>query len=97
MLRSLRPPSTTKNKILYLDIEYMMTQNTLQYVANTAGFEDSLLRLHLTFPTDPTSIVKLVSDALDQYKNEVFLAVFSHISSTPSLILPVKEVYHFTH
>jgi selenocysteine lyase/cysteine desulfurase len=97
VLRSLRPPNSVQNKILYLDTEYMMTQNTLAYVAKAQGFDDQLLKVHVQFPLTSQQIVDAVVSELEANPGQVYLAVFSHINSVPGIILPVKELIAACH
>jgi selenocysteine lyase/cysteine desulfurase len=88
VLRSLKIGSP--GKILYLNLAYQMVKNTLQFMH--ANFQEQLVQVNITFPTSNQQIIQAVKDALDTYPGEIQLACFSHITSVPSLILPIEEL-----
>lgn len=94
VLRSLlfSPP---RDKILYLNLAYQMVKNTLQYVHNVTG--EQLLMVNISFPTSPDAIVQAVAEALAANEGQVALASFSHITSVPTLILPIERLASLCH
>jgi len=77
-------------KILISNIEYGMTVNTLKYLANVEDL--TVVVANVSFPVNSSAeILSAVEKAINENPN-INLAVFSHISSIPSLILPIKEI-----
>jgi selenocysteine lyase/cysteine desulfurase len=90
VLRSLKiaPPG----KILYLNLAYQMVKNTLQFMHEM--YSEQLVQVNITFPTSNEQIVQLVKEAFDNHTADggIQLVSFSHITSVPSLILPIEEL-----
>jgi len=79
------------DKRLYLSIAYDMIKHSLEYVTSVNG--ESLIEVTITFPTNSSEIVNAVKQAIKQNTgNPIRFASFSHISSVPALLLPVKEL-----
>ena len=83
-----------KGKVLYLNIEYQMTKNTLAFL--NQHFGDKLIQQTVSYPLTEQQILDLVSNAFVQ-NPDIELLVASHISSIPSLILPVKKLAQICH
>lgn len=98
ILRSLK--FSPSGKILYLDVAYPMVKNTIKFLNKQFGVES--VQVNITFPTTSEDIVAAVRKALEAnpgetcnpfvYLSGVEIAVFSHITSIPALILPVKVI-----
>lgn len=90
----LRSIQLKKNeKVLYLNLAYPMVKNTLQYLHET--FDESLLEVPITTLSDDV-ILSAVDNALNA-NPDVRLATFSHITSIPAVILPVKQLTQLCH
>jgi len=87
LLRSLMIPKGMK--ILYFNTAYQMVKNVLNHQHKYFGVE--LLQVNITFPTSNDMIIEAVNEVLNN-DNTIYLAVFSHITSVPSLILPVEKL-----
>eukprot|EP01062_Namystynia_karyoxenos_P062514 TRINITY_DN5540_c0_g1_i1.p2 TRINITY_DN5540_c0_g1~~TRINITY_DN5540_c0_g1_i1.p2 ORF type:complete len:473 (+),score=132.12 TRINITY_DN5540_c0_g1_i1:78-1421(+) len=93
--------------ILYLDTAYGMVRRMLQYLAGeTSGvppspFLQTPIRMVPIRPLMPAitreQIVKAVAGELRKASGSIGLCVFSHITSTPGIILPVKELIEECH
>jgi selenocysteine lyase/cysteine desulfurase len=92
ILRSLLLPSGSK--FLYFNLAYTMVKNTLYYISEE--FQNQLVEVNVTFPVSYSKIVGQVVEALEK-NPEVKVACFSHITSVPALILPIKELTEECH
>ena len=92
----------SKIKFLYLDTAYPMVQNTLKFMHNTFSNEN-LLRINVTtemINNDEIllqTIEKTIINETSVNNNTIFLAVFSHIASLPSMIYPVSKMIELCH
>jgi len=87
------PPGS---KVLYLSEAYPMVKNTFAFMRD--HFQEKLIEVPLTFPTTKDKIIDLVKQELAKHQlGEIKLASFSHIVSTPAVILPVKELIELCH
>jgi len=86
VLRSI--PFRNGETILHTNIAYGMVKKTVQYLKDT--FSVNVVEVNIAFPPTESKIIEVVKEALDS--TNVKLAIFSHISSTPSLILPVEQL-----
>jgi hypothetical protein len=80
-----------------------MVSNTIHYLHSTHT-NLHLLQVPITFPTSSATIISLVEQAIKQVemeggregeggkKKRVRLAVFSHVTSVPSIVLPAKRL-----
>lgn len=97
-----------KVKMMYLDTAYGMVKETLAFVAGqVAGAANGTLHEQLV-SIDTTSLypnfsddglLKLLEQALDDPKNKdtIAMACFSHITSIPGTILPIKRMVEACH
>ena len=95
-LRSLVTTATTS--IVYLDLEYFMVAETMRYLRDTLGATLVEVNTDHLFPVKDVEAFKkklqiavnaaLISIPLENRK----VCSFSHISSMPSIVLPVKEL-----
>ena len=93
ILRSLRLEAG--DKILILSTAYGMVVETLTWLVNTVGIE--IVVCDVLFPLkDDNEILESVRSAL-RLQHGIKLAIFSHISSMPSLIEPVKQLTEICH
>jgi isopenicillin-N epimerase len=76
-------------KILYLNLAYGMVKETLYFLREI--FHEQLVEAEIMFPTTKEAIVRVVVEALEA-NPQIRLASFSHITSVPSLILPVEDL-----
>jgi selenocysteine lyase/cysteine desulfurase len=67
-----------------------MVKNTLSYLADREGVE--VIEVTVDLPTDEAQILYLVEDALRRENGTIKLVLIDHISSTPAIIFPVKEL-----
>jgi selenocysteine lyase/cysteine desulfurase len=88
VLRSVRLPESSA--VLHLNTAYQMVKNTMNYIHDHDGWETPL-EVNITIPSSDAEVVQAVESALDKNPS-VRLAVFSHITSIPAVILPVKEL-----
>eukprot|EP00931_Biecheleriopsis_adriatica_P110476 TRINITY_DN84769_c0_g1_i1.p1 TRINITY_DN84769_c0_g1~~TRINITY_DN84769_c0_g1_i1.p1 ORF type:complete len:459 (-),score=72.10 TRINITY_DN84769_c0_g1_i1:63-1370(-) len=93
VLRSIRLPSSAL--ILHLNTVYQMVRETINYV-HQHNHEEAPLQVNITLPSSNSEIVNRVEEAL-RANPAVKLASFSHITSTPAVILPVKDLVHVCH
>jgi len=89
VLRALPPIIAVDSKILILDTAYPMVKNILKYLELFYGLKTVVV--HLPFPTDDDKVVELVTKTLNE-NPDIVMASFSHIISTPGIILPVKAL-----
>ena len=89
VLRSLAAPLLQKgDAVMYLSCAYGMVKNVLAYLV--AVFGATLVEVDVEFPvTSPQDIIGPVAAALDANPG-LRLATFSHIVSTPAVVLPVE-------
>jgi len=65
-----------------------MVKKTVEYLKDSHGV--NVVEVKLTFPISNEQIIAKVKEALETHK--VTLAIFSHITSIPAVILPVKPL-----
>jgi len=94
ILRSVQMTLGAGSKILILDLAYCMVKNTCNFLHDS--YKTSIVEVPITFPTDNSKILETVRQALDSDPS-IALASFSHITSIPSIILPVKELAALCH
>jgi len=80
--------------ILYLSTAYAMVVNTLSYLNQRDGI--NLLKVQITFPTTSDTIVAAVKQAIPN-NHTIKLAIFSHVTSAPSIILSVQQLVAVCH
>ena len=80
------------DKILVLQTAYNMVLETLLWLSNTIDIE--IIKVDLVFPiSDFKHILDQVEKTILLHeKNSIKLAIFSHVSSMPTMIEPVKEL-----
>lgn len=86
VLRSIQIPKG--KKILYLNVAYGMVKNCLRYLEEVD--KDQLLEVKIALPGTNNEIIEAIRKALSD--NDVYLAVFSQITSVPAMILPTGEI-----
>ena len=85
-----------EDRVLFLNLAYTMVKNTFSYLQGTFG--DQMIVVNISFPTSADAIVAAVEEQLSTFpQGSVKLASFSHITSVPSLILPVKRLAAVCH
>jgi len=89
VFRSIQIRLNPGGKILLLDLAYGMVKTTVQFLSDSYGIPS--MQLHIPFPTSQSQIISLVRQTLEDHPDIAF-ASFSHITSTPAIILPVKEL-----
>jgi selenocysteine lyase/cysteine desulfurase len=79
-----------------------MVVHTLTYLHDT--FNVHLKKVDIQFPTSSSAIIQLVEQAILQIANgtaekshRIRVAVFSHITSVPAIILPVEKLIELCH
>jgi selenocysteine lyase/cysteine desulfurase len=78
------------DKILISNVEYPMTTNTIQYLREIEGIE--WVMANMSFPVvSGAQLVTAVQNAIAK-NPDIRLALFSHITSVPAIILPLKEM-----
>lgn len=93
VIRSIRLPASAS--ILYLNTIYQMVKETILYVHEHDKLEGAL-QVNITIPGSAAEIVETVAAAL-RANPTVKLASFSHITSVPAIILPVKDLVRVCH
>jgi selenocysteine lyase/cysteine desulfurase len=83
-----------QEKILHLNIVYPMVRNTLLYLKEKFGQE--LVEVPIVFPTSKEAIIDAVRKTLNQH-SDIKLAIFCHITSMPTILLPVEELIGLCH
>jgi len=94
ILRSIHPYLPPTAKIMILDLAYGMVKSVLSYLEKT--YRIQVIQVNITFPVTPSSIVDAVRQALKEHPEIVF-ASLSHITSTPAVILPIKDLIEVLH
>jgi selenocysteine lyase/cysteine desulfurase len=79
-----------QDKILYLNLAYGMVKTTINYVYEHDERE-APLQANITVPSSNAAIVAAVEAAL-KASPSIKIASFSHITSIPAVILPVKQL-----
>jgi len=78
-------------KMLYLNTAYGMVKATLSYVSQRE--QEKLVEVTIKFPTTNENIINIVTEVIQNNTGApIRLASFSHITSVPSVVLPVKEL-----
>eukprot|EP00930_Biecheleria_cincta_P008301 TRINITY_DN109717_c0_g1_i1.p1 TRINITY_DN109717_c0_g1~~TRINITY_DN109717_c0_g1_i1.p1 ORF type:complete len:454 (-),score=68.32 TRINITY_DN109717_c0_g1_i1:258-1586(-) len=93
VIRSIRLPSDSS--ILYLNTVYQMVKETIMYV-HTHNNQERPYQVNITIPSSNHDIVERLAAAL-RANPSVKLASFSHITSTPAIILPVQDLVRVCH
>ena len=85
------------DKVLVLQTSYNMVLETLLWLSNTIDIE--IIKVDLIFPiSDFNHIIEQVEKTILLHdKNSIKLAIFSHVSSMPTMIEPVKELTVLCH
>ena len=84
------------DKVLRLSTAYGMVINTLDWLVQTLGIIEVIV-VEVDFPVvDYSQIIRAVEAALEE-NQEVKLCIFSHISSVPAMIEPVKQLTALAH
>jgi selenocysteine lyase/cysteine desulfurase len=76
------------DKILFLLIEYGMVKNVIDYLVDQHGLVKVMIDVSLPISTE--KLILSIRDVINAQK--IRFAVFDHISSVPSMILPIKEI-----
>ena len=82
------------SSILYLNTAYQMVKNTISYLDGQR--QQSSVLVNISLPSSDDDILFAVKQALDQNPSTQ-LASFSHITSIPAVILPVKKLVQMCH
>lgn len=93
ILRSLAAPVLRGGSVLLLSTAYAMVPNTLAWLGPQEDI--SITRVNISFPLadGARGIVAQVEQTLQAAASgTVRLCVFSHITSVPSLLLPIEEL-----
>jgi isopenicillin-N epimerase len=85
VLRSL--PFTKDDEVVYLNIGYTSVINTMHYLAKRIGFK--LVQVNVPAPIVMSKLLTSFEEAITPNTK---LAVFDHISSSPGIILPIKDM-----
>mgnify|MGYP002637750004 CR=1 FL=1 len=88
VLRSIRLPPTAS--ILFLNVVYGAVRTTIQYVSQHDG-QEAMEQVDVAVPSSSDAIVAAVKARLEA-NPQIKLASFSHITSIPAQILPVKRL-----
>lgn len=88
VIRSIRLNSS--DMVLFLSEAYGAVKKTIQYA--TDHREAEFHEITLEYPFNDAKLVKMVEEQLIKFAGRVKLASFSHISSVPSAIFPVKQL-----
>jgi selenocysteine lyase/cysteine desulfurase len=85
------------DKVLYLSTAYEMVKNTLRYLVKKQSIE--VVEISVVFPGQrkpPTGIdgtlLESIEKALIKDKSKIKIAIFSHITSKPGIILPIPDL-----
>ena len=88
VLRSI--PFERGDKVLVLSTAYSMVTEVIGWLKDTRGIE--IIVVNVNFPLDSNKqVLQAVSDTMEQHDN-IKICVFSHITSLPSVILPINEL-----
>jgi len=97
VLRALQLGS--QDTVLYLSTAYSMVVNTLEYLQLKEHL--NLLRVQIDFPTNAARVVDAVRQAILLHEQangpKIKLAIFSHITSVPAVILPIEQLTTLCH
>ena len=93
VLKSMLSP---KDKILLLDIAYPMVQNTFQYIKDLIDIDITVIVLDKETINSDEKIIKKVEECVKK-QGPFKLVCIDHISSLPSVILPIKELIKLIH
>jgi len=78
------------DKLIYLSETYEMVKTAAMFLHDSLGVE--VVEVPVKFPMTDDTMVDLVTRALKLHGSTVKMAVFSHISAVPAVILPVKRL-----
>jgi selenocysteine lyase/cysteine desulfurase len=75
--------------IMYLNVEYGMIKRAVEFIVDThEGIK--VLECNITIPTNGSQILAMVQNCFS--KQKVTLAIFDHVSSFPTMILPIAKL-----
>ncbi len=78
------------DKVLVLSCVYRMVTEVCKWFVETQGIE--IVKVEIQFPIqDKKQILEAVTAALEEHDN-IKICVFDHISSMPSIVLPVEDL-----
>jgi len=80
--------------VITLSTAYSMVTNTLTYLTQREGI--NVIQVPITFPTSADAIIQAVKDSIPNNHN-IKLAVFDHISSAPSVLIPIQQLVEVAH
>ena len=98
IIRNLDPPLGPSDYILDLSIAYGPFKGLYQWLGSRYGVKT--LEVPIQWPvTGPESILKPVTEALAANAStlNIRIAIFSHISAYPAVILPIKQLVELCH
>lgn len=81
------------DKIMYLNIEYGMIKKIVEFLKDFYFIE--IIECKINFPTNSFELLKSVENCFATNLN-IKLFIFDHISSFPTLILPIKELINLS-
>jgi isopenicillin-N epimerase len=88
-------PPPKRNGVITFAIAYPMVQNALKHLETRFGTK--VFTIPMTYPVSNEELVAALERTLVEHKDEVQLALFDHISSSPSMLFPVKEMTALCH
>ena len=80
------------DKVLRLSTAYNMCIQVLNWLEATLGIEQVVVQVRFPYRADHAELLSDVSKAFAEHGSSIKMALFSHISSMPTLIEPVKEL-----
>jgi isopenicillin-N epimerase len=84
-------PFKKGDKVLVFSSAYRMVTDCLRFLVNSTDIE--ILELPIPYPLTSASIlVEMVAKAIEIHGDVIKVAVFSHISSMPTMVEPVEEL-----
>jgi len=95
VLRSLLSNFPRGSKVLCYSFAYMMVKNTLSYLSSREDFE--IVEVVIDLPTTDYEIIRKTEEKFKEYEGQIKLAILDHISSSPAMILPIKQLVNLTH
>jgi len=98
IIRNLDPPLGPSDYILDLSIAYAPFKGLYQWLSSRYGIK--ILEVPIQWPvTGPESFIKPITATLEANASSINIriAIFSHISAYPAVILPVKQLVELFH
>jgi len=73
---------------------YIMVKNTLSYLSVREDFE--IVEVVIDLPTSVDEILRRTEEKFQEHAGQIKLAILDHISSSPAIILPIKQLVNMT-